>query len=30
MVEAGQRYIRDRYSPATVAAQWQAVFARFH
>ena len=30
MVEAGQRHIRDRYSPATVAAQWQAVFARFH
>ena len=30
MVEAGQAFIRDRYSPATVAAQWEAVFARFH
>jgi hypothetical protein len=30
MVEAGQDYIRDRFSPAAAAAGWRSVFERLH
>lgn len=30
MIEAGQDYIRDRFSPQTAAAGWREVFGRLH
>jgi hypothetical protein len=30
MIEAGQDYIRDRFSPAAAAAGWRSVFERLH